>query len=214
MDRSGRLAPSSPGRVAMAVAVALLAGCTMCPDPFDYSGPVPNGSAPQNDFRARSNGILPIDAAPKPWPPIVRTPGGKHDAIARADGGTTGARRREPTLAVPEAAVATVIAESDEATEEAVSVLVAETDAADPLPPAHVDVDDDAMPLAAEAADTNAAGDPDLDEDPVSEGETDAEPFLAAAAVQDEVESPVMPEPEDADTPSSLPETPGWRRRR
>ena len=42
-------------------------GCTMCPDPFDYSGPVPNGSSPQNDFRARSNGILPLGAAPRPW---------------------------------------------------------------------------------------------------------------------------------------------------
>ena len=47
-------------------------GCTMCPDPFDYSGPVPNGSSPQNDFRARSNGILPLGAAPKPWPLIVK----------------------------------------------------------------------------------------------------------------------------------------------
>jgi hypothetical protein len=44
----------------------------MCPDPFDYSGPVPNGSSPQNDFRARSNGILPLGAAPKPWPLIVK----------------------------------------------------------------------------------------------------------------------------------------------
>lgn len=47
-------------------------GCTMCPDPFDYSGPVPNGSSPQNDFRARSNGILPLGAAPRPWPSIVK----------------------------------------------------------------------------------------------------------------------------------------------
>ena len=46
-------------------------GCTMCPNPFDYSGPVPNGSAPQNDFYARSNGILPLNASPTPWPPIV-----------------------------------------------------------------------------------------------------------------------------------------------
>ena len=60
------------GMVALACSAALLAGCTMCPDPYDYSGPVPNGSAPQNDFRARSNGIAPIDAAPRPWPPIVK----------------------------------------------------------------------------------------------------------------------------------------------
>lgn len=54
---------------------ALLAGCTMCPDPYDYSGPVPNGSPPQNDFRARSNGILPLGSAPAPWPPLVRAAG-------------------------------------------------------------------------------------------------------------------------------------------
>ncbi|MFM7137106.1 MAG: hypothetical protein ACKO1M_08560 [Planctomycetota bacterium] len=64
----------STGRAMMALAgsAAVLAGCTMCPDPYDYSGPVPNGSAPQNDFRARSNGIAPIGAVPRPWPPIVR----------------------------------------------------------------------------------------------------------------------------------------------
>ena len=45
-------------------------GCTMCPSPFDYSGTVP-GSANQNDFRVRSNGILPIWRRPKPWPPVV-----------------------------------------------------------------------------------------------------------------------------------------------
>lgn len=59
----------------MGAAIFLLAvstGCTMCPDPFDYSGPVPNGSAPQNDFWARSNGILPLNAAPRPWPLIVQ----------------------------------------------------------------------------------------------------------------------------------------------
>ena len=56
-----------------AVAVSLLAtGCTMCPDPFDYAGPVPNGAVSQNDFAARSNGILPVRATPLPWPPIVQ----------------------------------------------------------------------------------------------------------------------------------------------
>jgi len=60
--------------MAVAAGVAIVAsGCTMCPDPYDYSGPVPNGSPPQNDFRARSNGILPLGAAPKPWPPLVKT---------------------------------------------------------------------------------------------------------------------------------------------
>jgi hypothetical protein len=65
--------PSRPcfNWAAMAI-VAVSTGCTMCPDPFDYSGPVPNGSAPQNDFWARSNGILPLNAAPRPWPLIVK----------------------------------------------------------------------------------------------------------------------------------------------
>ena len=57
-----------------AVALSLLAtGCTMCPDPFDYAGPVPNGAVSQNDFAARSNGILPVRATPLPWPPIVQS---------------------------------------------------------------------------------------------------------------------------------------------
>lgn len=56
-----------------AVAMSVLAtGCTMCPDPFDYAGPVPNGAVSQNDFAARSNGILPVRATPLPWPPIVQ----------------------------------------------------------------------------------------------------------------------------------------------
>jgi hypothetical protein len=49
----------------------LVTGCTMCPNPFDYAGPVPNGSAPQNDFRARSNGVIPIGTTPQPWPQVV-----------------------------------------------------------------------------------------------------------------------------------------------
>ena len=62
-------------RFAWAWSLGLLlgaAGCTICPDPFDYSGPVPNGSAPQNDFRARANGIAPTGGVPRPWPPVVR----------------------------------------------------------------------------------------------------------------------------------------------
>lgn len=58
--------------VVPAVLAVACCGCTMCPDCYDYSGPVPNGSAPQNDFRARSNGILPIGASPHPWPTIVK----------------------------------------------------------------------------------------------------------------------------------------------
>lgn len=62
MSRAGLLA---------GVVGLLLAGCTMCPDIHDYSGPVPNGSSPQNDFRARSNGVAPIGNSPRPWPPLV-----------------------------------------------------------------------------------------------------------------------------------------------
>ena len=57
--------------LACATAGLLAAGCTMCPDPYDYAGPVPDGSPAQNDFQARSNGILPIGAAPTPFPPVV-----------------------------------------------------------------------------------------------------------------------------------------------
>jgi hypothetical protein len=72
--------------VATVVAVGLSSvGCTMCPDPFDYSGPVPNGSSPQNDFRARSNGILPLGAAPKPWPLIVKNGGVRADGPQESD---------------------------------------------------------------------------------------------------------------------------------
>lgn len=56
----------------MAAVLCAAAGCTICPDPFDYSGPVPNGSAPQNDFRVRSHGILPLGGVPRPWPPVVQ----------------------------------------------------------------------------------------------------------------------------------------------
>jgi len=56
----------------MTLLVVSQSGCTMCPSPYDYSGPVPNGSAPQNDFRARSNGILPLGRHSTPWPRVVQ----------------------------------------------------------------------------------------------------------------------------------------------
>jgi hypothetical protein len=59
--------------IAAIMACLVSTGCTMCPDPFDYAGPVPNGSVSQNDFAARSNGILPVRATPLPWPPLVDT---------------------------------------------------------------------------------------------------------------------------------------------
>lgn len=88
--------------------VTVSTGCTMCPDPFDYSGTVPNGSAPHNDFGARSNGILPRYTAPRPWPPIVKDQGQETE-------------EGQPT---PEEPLPAVIAESpDAATPEARSVL-------------------------------------------------------------------------------------------
>jgi hypothetical protein len=73
-----RMCPLFRGRMlCVPLLLAVLAGaggCTMCPDPLDYSGPVPNGSTPQNNFWARSNGILPLGASPRPWPPVVQSP--------------------------------------------------------------------------------------------------------------------------------------------
>lgn len=67
----GRGLPDRRWPVAMALACLSTTGCTMCPDPFDYAGPVANGSVAQNDFAARSQGILPVRATRLPWPPIV-----------------------------------------------------------------------------------------------------------------------------------------------
>lgn len=96
-----RRSGDNPSRTGFALAAILVmaasTGCTMCPDPFDYSGPVPNGSAPQNDFWARSNGILPLNAAPRPWPLIVKGDSGKSEA-------------GQPTLAEP---LPAVVADSD-----------------------------------------------------------------------------------------------------
>jgi len=80
-SRGRRSLPASV--VATASAAALLAGCTICPSPYDYAGPVPNGSAPQFDWRARSGGILPLGAAPRPWPSLVQ--GAEADAPVVAE---------------------------------------------------------------------------------------------------------------------------------
>ena len=132
-----------PARVmAVAACVAVFAsGCTMCPDPYDYSGPVPNGSPPQNDFRARSNGILPLSAAPKPWPPIVKTEPASDPPPALGTGiATVG-------VVLPDAAAA---AEGDE--EAALSLViapVAEQDAAtEPEPESDAEAADAPEPIA------------------------------------------------------------------
>lgn len=83
-SRNACVTPRAGAR-AWAVSLLLAApGCTICPDPFDYSGPVPNRSAPQNDFRARSGGIAPLDGVPRPWPPVVRAAPGTDDPAPQA----------------------------------------------------------------------------------------------------------------------------------
>jgi len=168
--------------------IVMLAGCTMCPDPYDYSGPVPNGSAPQNDFRARSNGILPLGAAPRPWPPLVRRDG---------DGrGAEGLVRRVGTPTPAPDAVTVAAAETTVETAEARSVLVVvageepEDAAAQPRDPWAVvpDFGSDPEPRAAES----------------SAGEPATETAPAEQAVDLPAVTVVVP---------LLTETPGWRQR-
>jgi len=73
MLRSTRQHRAAATACLLAAGLLAATGCTMCPDPLDYAGPVPNGTPPQNDFRARSNGILPLGAVARPWPEIVST---------------------------------------------------------------------------------------------------------------------------------------------
>jgi hypothetical protein len=175
-----------------AVAAAGLSsvGCTMCPDPFDYSGPVPNGSSPQNDFRARSNGILPLGAAPRPWPLIVKNGGDRADGPQEND--------PRPTLADASAVgqnntgelqqTMAVVGESeDEAGMAGRPEAVPETvgSAADTLEPVPVVELTAASPAAAE-------------EEPEAEEELQAEPQPP--------EAPFTP-------PVQVGETPGWRTR-
>lgn len=123
--------------------VLVATGCTICPDPFDYSGPVPNGAAPQNDFRARSGGITPLDGAPRPWPPVVQ-------AAPESDDGSrttvTAAVEETPDAEAPVAAAAgDVPAEADlpvqtvaGETPDAVAETHAEEPPAATTPPAEV----------------------------------------------------------------------------
>jgi hypothetical protein len=173
------------------------AGCTMCPDPFDYSGPVPNGSSPQNDFRARSNGILPLSASPKPWPVIVKNHG-RPDAGQDQDGPT-------PTLAdedIP-ADLQQTVAVLGESTED---VATGSEPGAEP-------------PEAASPS-------PDLQPVPAAAGPIDA-PQDAAEGTLEQVESEAeqapgvptnLPQTEPVVTtengvPFQAGETPGWRTR-
>lgn len=182
-----------PLLVACACAVVTAAGCTMCPSPYDYSGPVPNGSAPQNDFRARSNGILPLGAAAKPFPPVVKA-------------------APQPTPAAEPKVEKPLVAEAeDDVLRLSAEVPVAEADT-DHAAEAAGEVEDAPVPAGDVAAD--AVGQEVVDETepppaaPVaitSDSTNDREPGAATEPGLEPV--PVATEP-------ALRETPGWRTRR
>ena len=187
------------------LAAAILAattGCTMCPDPYDYSGPVPNGSAPQNDFRARSNGIIPIGMLPKPWPQIVDRTSGQPTV---ADG------PQQDPVRVPDLvaqALADDIGPEDDASIAVARVSAEEADNSeqesasetDPIVVPEVDL----APIEAEAGDES---DVTLEEEaPATDAvEPEAEtPADILPPTQPVSEIPVGPVPR---------ETPGWRPR-
>jgi hypothetical protein len=170
-------------------------GCTMCPDPFDYSGPVPNGSSPQNDFRARSNGILPLRAAPKPWPLIVKNGG------AQAEGPQE--NESTPTLADETGADAlqqavAVVGESEEeiGTDGRLEVVPeAAGSTADALEP---------VPAAMEQTDT-----PQTDKKEAKAEHAAAEEGAPLGESQGATQPSVAP----VTQPVQTGETPGWRAR-
>jgi hypothetical protein len=188
MERIAGIAVSRSSRFLVVASAMLLGGCTMCPDPYDYSGPVPNGSSPQNDFRARSNGILPIGAAPVPWPLIVR-----HDSTS-PEGGTRIRRRGTPTPA--DQPVLAASAESPVEAREPMSVLVA------------------GGSESAEAAGSGETAPPDPWQVLPDFGEVDASPCQPEhdeGASAETAEPSIVPTAAAAITP--LAETPGWRPR-
>jgi hypothetical protein len=195
MDRPGRFAVSLGGRLVVLTLAVVATGCTMCPDPYDYSGPVPNGSAPQNDFRARSNGILPLGGSPRPWPPLVGTQSGHrgHQAGCRC-----GRSHGTPTLADPAVAQASIVEPIPEAVEPS-SVLVAAT------------AEGDATAAEPDELPPSQAGD-----EPatfvLAEEEPAAAPEGPLAVEQAEVVEPAAPEAVEVAVPR-LAETPGWRAR-
>lgn len=182
-------------RFVAAVMLTAATGCTMCPDPYDYSGPVPNGSAPQNDFRARSNGIIPIGAQPTPWPQIVGRQSGtpsSQDVAAMGDG-------RMPEL-VAEALAADPASGSgpeDDASIAVAHVVAEEAGAAE---------SDAGTAVPVGVAETEVAA---ADAEPAIPGGPATEPEGEAVAgvlppLQPVAEIPVGPLPR---------ETPGWRPR-
>lgn len=168
-----------------AAILAGVAGCTMCPDPHDYSGPVPNGSAPQNDFRVRSNGIIPTAATAMPWPTVVKAGAARLEA--------------EPPHAAPVADAEPLVDDAEAGAGTGADIV--RLSAADEPPEADVvgaGIDHD--PAASDAV-TSGGG-----------VEGDAEPAVAATDSAPTT-APGTDEP-GAEVEPSLRETPGWRPRR
>jgi len=205
MDRRGRTAAVARGRAIVLAAAALLTGCTMCPDPYDYSGPVPNGSAPQNDFRARSRGILPLGATPRPWPPIVKHEAAKGNAVVqvadqRPAAGTP--RRTEPTLAEADGDVGGDPSGAVEVEPTSVLVSAEDDEPATPEPPAAPREVVDPPPMLEISA-------------PLAETEpaVEAASLTVEAPTETDATSQAVEVPTPAVEVPTLAETPGWRPR-
>lgn len=208
MERAGRLSV-----VSVAIACLLSGpGCTMCPDPYDYAGPVPNGSVAQNDFHARSNGIVPLGSSPRPWPPLVDA-SGTRDTVGDGPtivGATDPADSPDGPLEIP-AADSVLVDEPEVASEPETSdeETVRMLSAAEAVP--------------AEAAATADALGPQAEVGPVQEPALQTAPQTApqitpqaepavppVASVPLRVESPPPPAAPAVRGPN---ETPGWRPR-
>lgn len=115
------LARAAGGQRSVLAMIGLLAatGCTICPSPYDYSGPVPNGSVTQNDFCARSGGTRPLRNGPLVWPHVVQ-----------ADGKPGAAAGELPEASGPEADDASILVASatDQETEGTVVTTSAEVE--------------------------------------------------------------------------------------
>jgi len=171
----------------------------MCPDPFDYSGPVPNGSSPQNDFRARSNGILPLGAAPRPWPLIVKNGGAPAEGLAENEPTPTLADEAEADTLRQTVAVVGEFEEEAGVNGQPEVVPEAAGSTPDALEPVPVATEPTDTPQAVEEVEKEAAAEQTAAEDGAAEEEPEAvlQPAMA----------PVSPTFQTS-------ETPGWRPRR
>jgi hypothetical protein len=186
-------------RFVAAVVLTAATGCTMCPDPYDYSGPVPNGSAPQNDFRARSNGILPIGATPKPWPAVV-----KRKADAPGDEAVVSAGEVQVPDLVAKALAADLV--SDMGPEDDASIAVARASAEEPE-----------TTEGENASASEPVVVPEVELAPVDEAVVAAETDESVEAeVEPDTAAEILPPPPPASEVPVGPvprETPGWRPR-